>query len=76
MQKATAANYASRRGTYDFGIYPVTFPPDFFIFDRAVKQNVSFMDYGEQVGAAPRAQPPGVHPGSSSTCSSRTRTTC
>jgi YVTN family beta-propeller protein len=51
VQKATAANYANRRGTYDFGIFPVTFPPKFFIFDQAVKQNVSFMDYGEAVGA-------------------------
>ena len=53
VQKATAANYSNRRGTYDFGIYPVTFPPDFFIFDQAAKQNVSFMDYGEGVGATP-----------------------
>ena len=53
VQKATAQNYANRRGTYDFGIYPVTFPPDFFIFDQAVKQGVSFMDYGEAVGTAP-----------------------
>ena len=53
VQKATAANYAGRRGTYDFGIYPVTFPPRFFIFDQAVKQHVSLMDYGEAVGATP-----------------------
>ncbi len=50
-QKATAANYSNRRGTYDFGIYPVSFPPKFFIFDQAAKQNVSFRDYGEFVGA-------------------------
>jgi YVTN family beta-propeller protein len=50
-QKATAANYSNRRGTYDFGIYPVSFPPKFFIFDQAAKQNVSFRDYGEYVGA-------------------------
>jgi YVTN family beta-propeller protein len=58
-QKATAANYSGRRGTYDFGIYPVTFPPNFFIFDQAAEQGISFRDYGEQaagmspVGAAP-----------------------
>ena len=50
VQKATAANYSNRRGTYDFGIYPVTFPPRFFIFDQAAKQGVSFRDYGEAVG--------------------------
>jgi YVTN family beta-propeller protein len=57
-QKATAANYSNRRGTYDFGIYPVSFPPDFFIFDQAVKQHVSFMDYGEAVGATPLGKAP------------------
>jgi YVTN family beta-propeller protein len=58
VQKATAANYSNRRSTYDFGIYPVTFPPSFFIFDRAVKQHVSFMDYGEAVGATPTGNAP------------------
>jgi YVTN family beta-propeller protein len=53
VQKATAANYSNRRGTYDFGIYPVTFPPKFFIFDQAAKQGVSFRDYGEAVGTLP-----------------------
>jgi YVTN family beta-propeller protein len=58
-QKATAANYSNRRGTYDFGIYPVTFPPRFFVFDQAAAQGISFRDYGEQAagmsanGAAP-----------------------
>jgi YVTN family beta-propeller protein len=58
VQKATAANYSGRRGTYDFGIYPVTFPPKFFIFDQAVKQHVSFEDYGEAVGATPTGAAP------------------
>jgi YVTN family beta-propeller protein len=58
VQKATAANYANRRGTYDFGIYPVTFPPKFFIFDQAVKQKVSLMDYGEAVGTTPMGNAP------------------
>jgi DNA-binding beta-propeller fold protein YncE len=52
-QKATAANYSDRRGTYDFGIYPASFPPKFFLFDQAVKQGVSLRDYGEDVGALP-----------------------
>ena len=50
-QKATAANYANRRGTYDFGIFPVSFPPKFFLFDQAAKQGISFRDYGEAVGS-------------------------
>jgi len=53
VQKATASNYSNRRGTYDFGIYPATFPPNFFIFDQAAAQGISFKDYGEQAGAAP-----------------------
>ena len=55
-QKATAQNYAGRRGTYDFGIYPASFPPRFFLFDQAAKQNVSFRDYGEAVGSTPFGQ--------------------
>lgn len=51
VQKATAANYSGRRTADDEGIYPVTYPPNFFIFDQAAKQNVSFRDYGEAVGA-------------------------
>ena len=58
VQKATAANYSGRRGTYDFGIYPVTFPPKFFLFDQAAAQNVSFRDYGEAVGTAPMGDAP------------------
>jgi YVTN family beta-propeller protein len=58
VQKATAANYSNRRGTYDFGIYPITFPPDFFLFDQAAKQGVSFRDYGEAVGTAPTGTAP------------------
>jgi hypothetical protein len=53
VQKATAANYSNRRGTFDFGIYPVTSPPDFYLFDQAAKQGVSFRDYGEAVGTTP-----------------------
>ena len=46
-------NYSGRRGTYDFGIFPVSFPPKFFIFDQAAKQGISFRDYGEAVGVVP-----------------------
>jgi YVTN family beta-propeller protein len=58
-QKATAANYSGRRGTYDFGIYPVTFAPKFFIFDQAAAQGISFRDYGEQAaGVSPNGDAP------------------
>src|SRR4029077_4386350 len=58
-QKATAANYSGRRGTYDFGIARFSCPPKFFIFDQAAAQGISFKDFGEQaagmspLGAAP-----------------------
>lgn len=59
VQKETAANYSNRRGTYDFGIYPVTFPPNFFIFDQAAAQGISFRDYGEAAaGVSPTGNAP------------------
>jgi YVTN family beta-propeller protein len=58
-QKATAANYSGRRGTYDFGIYPITFPPKFFVFDQAAAQGISFKDFGEQAaGMSPNGDAP------------------
>jgi YVTN family beta-propeller protein len=47
VQKALAANYSGRPKGMDFGVYPVTFPPNDFIFDQAVKQGISFRNYGE-----------------------------
>ncbi len=48
VQKALAANYSGRPKGMDFGIYPVTFPPNDFIFDQAVRQGISFRNYGEE----------------------------
>ena len=59
VQKATAANYSRPGRSYDFGIYPVSFPPNDFIFDQAVKQGISFRDYGEAAdGGSPVGDPP------------------
>jgi hypothetical protein len=58
VQKSTAANYSGRRPTDDLGIYPVSFPPNFFIFDQASKQNISYEDFGEAVGTTPVAAAP------------------
>jgi YVTN family beta-propeller protein len=57
-QKSTAANYSGRRSTYDLGIYPVSFPPNFFIFDQAAKDHVSFENFGEAVGSLPMGEAP------------------
>jgi len=48
VQKALANNYSNRGKGMDFGVYPVTFPPNDFIFDQAVKQGLSFRNYGEE----------------------------
>jgi len=47
VQKALAANYANRGRVDEFGTYPVTFPPNDYIFDQAVRQGLSFRNYGE-----------------------------
>jgi YVTN family beta-propeller protein len=54
VQRATPANYSGRGRAFDFGIFPVTFPPNDFVFDQAVRQSVSFRNYGEQAaGVSP-----------------------
>ena len=54
VQQATAQNYSRPGKSYDFGIAPVTFGPNFFLFDQAVRQGISFSNYGEEAaGAAP-----------------------
>jgi len=47
VQKALAANYSNRGRAFDFGVFPVSFPPKSFIFDQAVRQGISFRNYGE-----------------------------
>jgi YVTN family beta-propeller protein len=47
VQKATPANYGGRDRVFDFGVFPVTFPPNFFLFDRAAESGVTFRNYGE-----------------------------
>ncbi|MEA2123710.1 MAG: hypothetical protein QOI80_492, partial [Solirubrobacteraceae bacterium] len=54
VQKATAQNYSRPGKSYDFGIAPVTFGPNEFMFDQAVRQSISFSNYGEEAaGWAP-----------------------
>lgn len=47
VQRAMQANYANRGRVANFGQSPVTLPPNDFIFDQAVRQGVSFKNYGE-----------------------------
>ena len=47
VQKGTAANYSRKGKSFDFGVFPITFGPSDFVFDQAVRQGVTFRDYGE-----------------------------
>ncbi len=40
------------RPANEVGIFPVTFPPNYFLFDQAATQNLSFHIYGELSGGA------------------------
>jgi hypothetical protein len=62
QQKSLAANYSGRGRPFDFGLYPVSFPPNDFVFDQAARQGVSFRDYGE---AAAGNSGPGANDGRS-----------
>jgi len=56
VQRALHANYSNRGRVDEFGSYPVSFPPKDFLFDQAVRQGVSFRNYGElSAGVLPTA---------------------
>jgi YVTN family beta-propeller protein len=56
VQKSTAMNYSRPGKSFDFGLFPITFGPSGFVFDQAVRQGISFRNYGEQgAGTAPTA---------------------
>ena len=57
VQRALHANYSGRGRSVNFGQDPVSLPPQDFVFDQAVKQGVSFDNYGEyNAGTTPRAE--------------------
>jgi YVTN family beta-propeller protein len=47
VQKALHADYSNRGRVNDAGLQPETYPPNAFVFDQAVRQNVSFNNLGE-----------------------------
>jgi len=66
-QKGTAQNYSGRGRAFDFGLYNVTLPPNFSVFDQAERQGVPYRFYGEASagtfpGNAPRANENGFRP--------------
>jgi len=52
VQRALQANYAGRGRADEFGEWPVTFPPNHFLFDQAAKQGLPFRNYGELAAGA------------------------
>jgi DNA-binding beta-propeller fold protein YncE len=51
--KTTHADYSGRgRPANQEGVFPVSFAPNDFLFDQAVRQNISFENYGELSGGA------------------------
>jgi DNA-binding beta-propeller fold protein YncE len=51
--KTMHADYSNRgRPANQEGVYPVSFSPNDFLFDQAVRQNISFQNYGELAGGA------------------------
>jgi hypothetical protein len=47
VQKALHADYSGRGRVNNAGLTPETYPPNAFIFDQAVRQRVSFNNFGE-----------------------------
>ena len=51
--KTLHGDYSGRgRPSSDEGVFPVSFPPKYFLFDQAVAQGISFHNYGEGSGGA------------------------
>ena len=47
VQKNWMQYYAARDRPGDFGVYAVSWPGNGFLFDQAIRQNISFFNYGE-----------------------------
>lgn len=51
--KTMHGDYSGRgRPSSDEGVFPISFPPNDFLFDAAVRQKISFHNYGERSGGA------------------------
>jgi DNA-binding beta-propeller fold protein YncE len=49
VQKNWQHNYAGRKRPYDFGAYTISWPGTGFLFDRAQRQGISYLNYGEAI---------------------------
>jgi YVTN family beta-propeller protein len=61
-QRALHANYSNRGRNFDF-IYPVSFAPKVSIFDQAVRQGVSTINFGENESGSSVVCEPAKDPG-------------
>jgi YVTN family beta-propeller protein len=52
QQRNTHWEPAGRGRPYDTGIYPIAFPPKYFIFDQVLQAGLTFRNYGEKSGGA------------------------
>src|SRR4051794_22534336 len=52
VQRALHANYSDRGRADEFGDWPITFPPNHFLFDQAARQGLPFRNYGELAAGA------------------------
>ena len=50
--KSLHQDYGGRGRPSDIGTYPISFPPNYFLFDQAATQNIRFRIYGERSGGA------------------------
>ncbi|GAC1629627.1 MAG: alkaline phosphatase family protein [Nevskia sp.] len=48
--KSLHQDYGARGRPFDIGLFPVSFPPNYFMFDQAATQGISFHVYGERSG--------------------------
>jgi DNA-binding beta-propeller fold protein YncE len=49
VNKNWFSNYSGRGRPYDFGVYSITWPANGFLFDQALRQHISFFNYGEAI---------------------------
>jgi DNA-binding beta-propeller fold protein YncE len=52
VTKNVHGDYANRGRPADEGVAPISFPPQYFLFDQLARQGISFRNYGELSGGA------------------------
>jgi YVTN family beta-propeller protein len=50
LQRSSHWNPSDRGRPYDIGLYPVAYPPSYFIFDQVARAGISYRIFGERSG--------------------------